>query len=200
MKMMYLLVHVVGIAPLMTHNGRMANPLDEYVKAIGKLTAKGKKKTEEDHAEIARLEFLGGLYIGENGEPCIPGEVIEGFFGAASKSLRMSKEGKAGISSHGNWPLIYDGPHDPNKMWESGKFTDIRAVKIKGSKVMRCRAIFHKWELKFEVMHDADIIDREAIVHILGCGCATHGFCDYTPKFGRFGVESVKDIRKPKAA
>jgi hypothetical protein len=33
-------------------------------------------KTDADFEELARLEFLGGLYL-HNGEPCLPGEVIE---------------------------------------------------------------------------------------------------------------------------
>ena len=76
-------VRVRGIAPLICHNGQLVDPMNKWVRAIKKLTNKGKKKTDEDIAEIARLEFLGGLYAGEDGAPCVPGENIEAWLGEA---------------------------------------------------------------------------------------------------------------------
>ena len=57
-------------APLVCHNERLADPLDEYVRAIQAI-AKKRGKAEADHAEIARLEFLGGMYTNGNG-PMLP--------------------------------------------------------------------------------------------------------------------------------
>src|SRR3954467_2600395 len=59
-----------GGSPLVCHNERLADPLDDIVRTISTFTAK-RKKTEADHMEIARLEFLGGLYTNGNG-PCLP--------------------------------------------------------------------------------------------------------------------------------
>ena len=59
-----------GGSPLVMHNERLADPLDEYVRDIAKLSRK-RQKTEADHLEIARLEFLGGLYLNGDGVPSV---------------------------------------------------------------------------------------------------------------------------------
>ena len=66
---------ITGVAPLLFHNGQLADPINPHTRSIAELTSK-RKKVEADHAEIARREFLGSLYL-MDGEPCIPGEMIE---------------------------------------------------------------------------------------------------------------------------
>ena len=46
---------IVGVAPLVMHNGELANPMSEGAKALKRVTGK-KAKTDADHAEIARVE------------------------------------------------------------------------------------------------------------------------------------------------
>ena len=57
------------------HNGQLSDPLNEWTKAKKKITDK-KKKTDADHEEVSRLEWMGGLYL-FNGAPCIPREAIK---------------------------------------------------------------------------------------------------------------------------
>src|SRR5262249_49765792 len=49
-----------GGSPLVMHNERLADPLDPFARDIAKVSKK-RNKTEADHLEIARLEFLGGM-------------------------------------------------------------------------------------------------------------------------------------------
>lgn len=186
-------VRIDGVSAMLMHNGQLANPMNEWAKAMKKITSK-RKKTDDDLIELARLEFMGGLYVDEAREPCIPGHCIEGYFARAAKTIRKGKEGVAGISSDGNWPLIYDGPRDPDKMWESGKFYDSRGAKVNGSKVQRTRPLFPKWALEFEVIYDTEILDLEQIKDILAAGALTNGLGDYVPKFGRFVVKWIKEL------
>lgn len=51
---------ITGIAPLLMHNGRLADPLDPHSKALAD-AARRRGKIEADHLEIARLEFLDSL-------------------------------------------------------------------------------------------------------------------------------------------
>ena len=46
----------VGIAPLLMHNGSLANPLNPKVKEMKEITSL-RKKTDENHLELQRLEF-----------------------------------------------------------------------------------------------------------------------------------------------
>ena len=52
---------VIGTTQMHTHNIRLANPDDQFARAISQISAK-RKKTEEDRKEMARLEWHGGLY------------------------------------------------------------------------------------------------------------------------------------------
>jgi hypothetical protein len=61
-----------GVSPLLTHSSRLANPLDAVTKEMKRISKK-RAKTDADLEYLARLEFLGGLWL-QDGEPCIPGE------------------------------------------------------------------------------------------------------------------------------
>lgn len=186
-------IRIKGFAPLMMHNGQLANPMNSHAKAMKAITSK-RKKTDDDMIELSRLEFMGGLYLDEKGQPCIPGDVIDGYFAKAAKTIRKGKQGMAGMSCDGNWPLIYKGPKTADKLWDDGGFTDVRGCRVNNSKVMRTRPIFANWELEFEITYDNELLDLGDIKSILAAGMSTSGLGDYTPKFGRFVVEKIEDL------
>jgi hypothetical protein len=68
-------LHLVGVAPLIMHNGALSDPLNQYSKAIKRISSK-RHKVDSDYEEMARLEYHGGLYL-HQGRPCIPGFVVE---------------------------------------------------------------------------------------------------------------------------
>ena len=49
-------VTVEGIRPLLMHNGRLCDPLDEHTKKL-KALAKQRNKSDDDHIRVARAEF-----------------------------------------------------------------------------------------------------------------------------------------------
>lgn len=67
----------VGFAPLLMHNGAMANPLNPRVKEMKAITSL-RKKTDENHLELQRLEFAASLYLDAKGRVIIPSSNIEG--------------------------------------------------------------------------------------------------------------------------
>lgn len=179
---------ITGVAPLLMHNGQLANPLNKWVKAIKSITKK-RVKTDADMEELARLEFMGGLYVDEDGQPCIPGTNIEGVLVDGAMKQRRGNEFKAGVWSDGNWKLIYSGPKDPEELWRNENFRDIRPARIKSSTVIRCRPIFRAWSLKFTVTFNDQYVSADDVKESLVIGGRSGGLCDYTPKFGRFEVE-----------
>lgn len=48
-------IRLTGDRPLLMHSGRLADPLDEIARNLGKVTGK-RMKTAADHEEIARVE------------------------------------------------------------------------------------------------------------------------------------------------
>src|SRR5947207_12190936 len=60
-----------GTSPLLMHNGRLVDPLDPIVKKIKEVSSK-RVTTDQDHEDMARLEWLGGIYFDGSVGPSIP--------------------------------------------------------------------------------------------------------------------------------
>jgi hypothetical protein len=58
----------VNGSPLLMHNERLADPIDPYTRWLAELTKK-RTKTERDHEEIGRREFMGGGYWANDDGP-----------------------------------------------------------------------------------------------------------------------------------
>lgn len=182
---------IVGVSPLLMHNAQLANPLNQFAKAMKEITGK-RKKTDYDLERLAKLEFIGGMYVNEKGSPAIPGECIEGMLRDGAKKTKQGKDVQCGIISDGIWPLIYDGPKDVEKLWEDERFRDYRGCRVKQSRIMRMRPKFAAWSLVFEIAFQDEVTNKATVIKWLEDAGQFVGLCDFRPKFGRFEVESVK--------
>jgi hypothetical protein len=178
-----------GVAPLVMHNGTMADPANEWTRAVKEISGK-RKKTDADYEEMARLEWMGGLYL-HKGEPCIPGYVLEGCLigkGGAARKQRMGKQAAAGLYVTKNFPLEYEGPREPAELWQLPEFQLRVPVVVKTSRIIRTRPIFEEWAANVEVEVDTDLINLDDVrlwMEIAGREC---GLMDWRPKCGRFEV------------
>ena len=189
-KMKKLHFTITGDAPLLMHNGRLASQDDPYARAMKEISGK-RKKTDADYEEMARLEFLGGLYLDENEEPCIPSHVFEACIigrGGAARKERMGKESAASFWVLEDTPLQYDGPREPAKLWESKKFVFQALVKVQSSRVMRTRPIFKDWSADVGVEFNSELIDEESVRRWVEVAGEQVGLMDWRPRFGRFSV------------
>lgn len=187
-------VQVSGTASLLMHNIRLANPLDEYTKGIKVITSKP-KKTDADFEEIFKLEFAGGLYYNTKIGPFIPARMIRA---AIINGGRMLKLGTAVertlLVDETEAKLIYDGPRDRTKLYESGFYTDIRSVSGQGtrgkSKTMRCRPVFEPpWSVAFTLSFDPEVISLDNLRLCIDRAGEFHGFGDGRSEGnGRFEV------------
>lgn len=177
---------LVGVAPLLMHNGQLANPRNRWAKELSKV-AKGKSK---DLEEAQRVEFLGGLYVDEKNEPCLTGDMVYSTLVEGAKARKLGKITKAAVfESAPTYPLQYDGPRDPDALYADGRFCDYRGVRVSMSRVMRSRPIFRKWSAIVEWFYDESLIERDELVLALDRAGKTCGLGDYRPRFGRFTVE-----------
>ena len=187
-------VSVRGVAPLIMSNGQMADPLNEWAVALKEISAK-RKKSDDDIEEMGRLEFMGRLYLGRDSKkPCIPSVNLEALI---NKGARKTKEGqiaKSGILVEGyDWPLEYDGPKSPDKMWADKQFVSRARVSMtSGSSVMRTRPQFNAWALSFQVNYLTDIVNLRQLEGWLLRAGREVGMCDWTPRHGRFIVEKFE--------
>lgn len=177
---------IEGTAPLLMHNGQLADPSTEWAREIRGVSSK-RNKTDEDHAELARLEFLGGLYINGDGEVAIPADVILGCVVKGAKQFKLGPKFNAGVFEVDQFStLIYDGPTDPMKLYETGAFVDRRSVVIGRVRVMRTRPIFQNWALEFGLNVNADVIDPADVEKAVVRAGEVIGMGDYRPRYGRF--------------
>lgn len=174
-----------GGAPLIMHNERLADPLDDHTRAIAAVSKK-RNKTEADHLEIARLEFLGGLYTNGNG-PCIPAwNIIRCLQDGAKRHKRGADvlRGVYPITQHAD--VQYDGSRDPDAMWKEGGFSLRKTVGIQRSRTVRTRPMFTDWQAELAVEVDPTVFDLDTLQNIWREAGVYAGLGDMRPVYGRF--------------
>lgn len=181
-------ITMTGVRPVLMHSARLANPLDPITKAMKAISGK-RQKTDDDHIELARLEFAGSMYIHKTLGPYIPGENIERCLVDAGK---ITKKGTAltralFIKTDFN-PLVYRGPRTIDELWADENFRHVASVKVQQNRVMRTRPMFQKWEVQAEGVLDTTVLDFAEFGAIAETAGNMIGLGDYRPRFGRFMV------------
>jgi hypothetical protein len=182
-------ISCIGKAPLLMHNGRLIDPLDTIVKQIHEVSSKT-RKTDDDHWEMAKLEWLGGIYYEREVGPFIPAwnlqkSIVEG--------ARLSRDGKkierGVVFDSVVLPLEYDGPRDPIELFEDKQFVSRMPVRVSSARVMRTRPRFKKWRLKASGQYDGSVLDLADLRRAADMAGAMIGLGDSRPAFGRFTAE-----------
>lgn len=183
-------VRIKGTCPMLMHSDRTANPLDYYAKELKKRTSK-RQKTEDDHAEISRIEFEAGLYYRDG--YYMPAANLEAVM------IASAKHNKKGVLIKQAMLIPEDGTFEfpdqsltPEKLFKKDQYVDMRTVKVQQAKNIRTRPIFNEWECKFTVYLDPNKMEGEdfkAIVVNAGRYC---GLGDYRPRYGRFELVTFK--------
>lgn len=154
----------IGESPLMMHSEKGANPLDENVKYLKTITGK-KKKTDEDHQEIARLDWQLGMYFDEKIGPYLPGINIRAAIVAGGKMNKLGTNLQKGtMILEEMLKLEYDGPRTVDELWANSAFRDIRSVVVSQSRTMRCRPFFREWAVAFDILFDPKVIDKADVL------------------------------------
>lgn len=184
-------MEIEGIAPLLMHSARLADPMDDATKALAAVTGK-RKKTDEDHIEVARLEHLGSLYVSQEFGPFIPGQNLEAalFRGAARTKQGTALKSALLIPMNVN-ALIYRGPRDAKGLWEDKTYVHRSSVKVGTSRVIRTRPVFPTWSVGFEGELDLEVVDKASLATIADTTGRLVGLGDWRPRFGRFTVSSL---------
>lgn len=181
-----------GVSALLMHSDRGVNPLDPGAMELKKLTS-NRKKTDEIHGQVARLEWELAMYYDAELGPIVPTANLRGVLVEGAK---LAKNGatvkRATIVEDDRARLDYEGPREPEAMWKAGSFRDIRSVVVGTSRVMRCRPIFRKWSVTWSLLFDPESIERAALISAAENGGRFIGLGDFRPAnggpFGRFSV------------
>lgn len=185
-------IDLEGTSPMLQHNIQLADPLNPIARQM-KLISKKRTKTDDDFEELARLEFLGGLYINADLGPYVKGVAIEKSF---VEGGRISKQGKSierGLFiTDVEVPLLYKGPRTAEELWEDVNFRDVQAVRVGQSRVMRTRPIFRNWSLSADAELLTDVLNLDTFESLATDAGLMVGLGDNRPRNGRFSVQVTK--------
>ena len=184
-------LEIKGTNPLLMHSSTLSNPLDEWAKAIKKVSGK-RTKTEDDYEEMANLEFFGGMYFDPEVGPYLPGDNIYRSLWDAAKKTKQGVKVKEGlvITSDLN-ALQYDGPRTREELWNLPQHRHTASVKVGMARVTRTRPQFPQWSATFEGTFDNSIIDLEDLRGIAETSGRLIGLGDWRPRYGRFEVVTL---------
>jgi hypothetical protein len=181
---------IVGASPLIQHNAQLADPVNEWTRALKTVTKK-RLKTDDDLIEMSRLEWMGGLYYEKEIGPYVPEGCIERMLRDAAAKSRRGKDVVSGLIVTAPSRLEYVGPRDPKTMWASGDFLLRASVGVNGKRVIRSRPVFRNWAIQFAVDFDENVLDGRDIDGFVEVAGRLIGLMDWRPKHGRFNITEI---------
>lgn len=188
---------ITGDAPLIMHNGALANPLSAASKQLKQVSSK-KKKTDADFERMAEIEFKAGLYMDDDSGPVIPGENIEATIYSAAKITKEGKTAKSACFVPKHAVLQYAGPRDADGLWQDERFRNCVGVKVGMSRIMRTRPIFKDWAAVIEVEYEDSVVNEEQVDRWVHAAGTQVGLCDWRPRCGRFTAEKLAAVKERK--
>lgn len=192
---MFLEVTLTGERPMLQHNGRLANPIDAYVRRLKGLTGK-RKKTDEDLSAIAQVEARGACWETPDGMLGVPNEAVWRCLYDAAKAYKLGEDIKrALLFENAVMPLLLDGePVKCDEFLSTWDHIFYKSVKIGRARTMRARPrIPLPWSSthRFELL--TDVIDAESLVPVVDRAGRLVGIGDWRPTYGRF-TATVKEV------
>lgn len=176
-------------APLLMHNGRLADPVYTFTKQIKTISGK-RKKTDADLERLAELEFCGSLYMGPTG-PVIPASMIEAMVIRSAMKMREGPAAKSGCFALQAAQLEYDGPRDMAELWNAETFRFSCRAKVGQASIMRMRPRFEQWSATVELNIEDSLVNPAQVDAWMRIGGTQIGIGDWRPQFGRFDAERI---------
>jgi hypothetical protein len=176
-----------GIAPLIMHNGQTADPLNKFSRQLKEISGK-RKKTEEDYAEMARIEWHAGLYVNADGFAILPASILESAIQEGARKQKLGKQFKSSVFVDDDAVLEIGAKKKAVDLWGDDNYRDTRGVKVGMARIMRTRPIFAKWSTSVVITFDNEQVNLQDVHRSVIDTGSKVGLCDYRPKFGRFEV------------
>ena len=186
--MLNLQFHLQGTAPLILHNIEAADPLNEWSKQLSKISSK-KKKTEEDHAEMERIQWFSGLYTDPFIKgPVMPTKCLRKAFIVGGRARKLGRHIERGLKFHDMAvSIIHDGPNDFDELFKNNYYHSRESVKVNNSRIIRVRPKFPKWQIIADASLDTDILDLDELQSVIEYTGRIEGLADNRINgFGRF--------------
>jgi hypothetical protein len=147
-------------------------------------------KTDADHEEIARIEFLASLYMAADG-PVIPAEVLDAVMINGAKKSKEGMVAKSGAFCLEHARLEYDGPRTADELWADERFRHVSIVRVGQAKVVRTRPIFNEWSAIVSVNIETGIVNPARVDDWWAIAGTQVGIGDWRPQHGRFQAKRL---------
>ncbi len=199
-------IQIEGVTPLIMHCDKACNPLHPISKKIKEITSI-RKKTDEHHLALSRIEFEAATYFDEKLGIYMPAKCLQGCIKAAAKKYKMGKQTKAVILDEAlGYPLLPHSDKPIEKLYQetnkSGDhpFVFIENLVVGMARIMRTRPIFHEWKVNFGLYLDPEILPETDLRMILDTAGYEYGLCELRPgratgNYGKFKVTEFKEMK-----
>ncbi len=179
-----------GTAPLLMHSCKGVNPLHPITRQLKERTGK-RKKTEEDLAEISRLEWEQALYYDSAFGLYMPAECLNAVLIEGGKHNKKGADLRkyCTVPNAMNYFDIGEKFKSLDDLYtkSDGRYIDCRPVSVMRAKVNRTRPRFNTWQTVFVLAYDENYIDLDTIQQALEYAGRFVGLCDgRTLGYGRF--------------
>jgi len=184
---------LTGTRPLLMNNVQSADTQSDTSKAKKLLTAKKTKKTDEDVAEIDRLDWRNKLYLSADGEEriIIPQRNLKALIVSGAKKFRSGTDAKEAVFfEEPEFELKFDGPKNLDELYSTpgSVFRTIVVVPSSKARVASVRPRFKTgWSVTAEVTVDTEVADIETVKNWL-LRAQNIGLGDWHYEFGAFRV------------
>lgn len=191
-------VEIMGLTPMILHNGRTANPLDPFSKKMKALTSK-RNKTEEDIEALLMVQWESSLYWNDDIGLYMPSEnLYTAFYKGAKKFKLGSKCSAITFPEPLGYPILTANHTNFTALKADPLNKFIKTVVVQKSKTISCRCILNTWSMKFSLEFETSVFDANEIKTILANMGQRIGIGVWTPSspkpgtHGKFLIKSME--------
>ncbi len=189
-------VSIVGVTPMLLHNGQTANPLNYYAKKMKGLTSK-RNKTEEDIEELLMVQWESALYWNDEIGLHMPSENLYAAFYKAAKKFKLGvKCAAVSFPEAIGYPIITENHTNLAALKADHRNKFVKTVVVQKSKTISCRPIFNTWSMDFDLEFETTTLDANEIKMILVCLAQRIGLGVWTPGSPKPGIHGKFLIKK----
>jgi hypothetical protein len=185
---MKLTIELTGTRQMIQHNGRLANPLDPYTRALAAITKK-RSKTEEDLVEIMKIEARGSCWETPEGLLGVPSTAVWRSIYDAAKAYKLGEDIKRALRFDGSAvePVITNGETVTCDRWVQDGNVDYRSVKVNAKRVMRSRPLIPVgWRTTHMFDLDDDVVDVDRLEPVFERAGSLVGIGEWRPTYGTY--------------
>lgn len=190
-------IELEGESPIIMHSAESnmdKNSLANREKA--EIAAKrGSNRTATDDARLRELECFTSLWTDPEGAPTIPGSALRATLENGAKKVKQGADVREGLIVEAVNEFEYDKSlgETAEELAKTVQFSC--PVVVQRNRVIRTRAKFESWGVRFTVDTDDELVDQRKLHSWLDTAGRRVGLGDWRPqKSGQYGRFSVRKI------